>query len=623
VKEGGGRLGPLTLGALGVVFGDIGTSPLYAFKQCFGEGGGFAPVPAHVLGILSLIFWALVGVVCVKYAIFVLCADYEGQGGTLALYALLRKRSRTDLAIKLGPLALFVLFGSAMLYGDGVITPAISVLSAVEGLNVATTAAQPYVVPITVAILLALFMIQSRGTGKIGALFGPIMLLWFAAIAVAGIVAVAAHPQILAALDPAYGAAFMTTYRWQGMLVLGAVVLAVSGVEALYADLAHFGRSPIRAAWYFIVFPALLCNYFGQGALVLGDAKALENPFYGLLPAWGVIPMVALATAATVIASQALISGAFSLTQQAIQLGYAPRLRIVHTSHEHSGQIYMPAVNAFLTVACIALVVAFRSSDKLGAAYGLAVTVTMLATSITYGAVFTQTWRRPLWQAIPVVGFFLCFDVSFLIGNLPKLAAGGWIPASIALVIFTAFTTWNDGRAKLGARLARETLPIEEFTREVETHPSLIEGTAVFLTPHIDGIPYIMHHEWLRAQLLHEHVVLMTLINEERPYADPADRVDFQRISPNLSRVIARFGFMEDPTIDSVLKACQIEEGLDLGTSTFFIARPHVLPLPEKNAFPAWRRGLYDFMIRNARPLTDALELPAGRVIEIGIDVRV
>ena len=333
--------------------------------------------------------------------------------------------------------------------------------------------------------------------------------------------------------------------------------------------------------------------------------------------------MVALATAATVIASQALISGAFSLTQQAIQLGYAPRLRIVHTSHQQSGQIYMPAVNGFLTIACIALVVTFRSSDKLGAAYGLAVTVTMLATSLTYGAVFVRTWGRPLWQAITVIGFFLCFDLSFLIGNLPKLAAGGWIPASIAIVIFTAFVTWNDGRGKLAARLVRETLPVEDFLREVEAHPARIEGTAVFLTPHIAGIPYIMRHEWLRAELLHEHVILMTLVNEERPYADAAERVDFERIAPNLSRVVARFGFMEEPNIESVLHACRREEGLDLGSSTFFIARPHVLPSKEKGAFPAWQRSLYDFMIRNARPLTDALELPAGRVIEIGIDVRV
>ena len=419
------RPGPLALAALGVVFGDIGTSPLYAFKQCFTTGRGFSPSVDHVLGILSLITWALILVVCVKYATIVLRADNEGEGGTLALLAQLRPTSRVGIPARLTFVGFMLLFAAGMVFGDGVITPAISVLSAVEGIGVATSAAEPFIVPITVAILLALFAVQARGAGRIGAVFGPVMVAWFAALGAGGAFEVARDPRVLAALNPLYALGFIGHNGFAAILVLGAVVLCVTGVEAMFADLAHFGRSAIRLAWYCVVFPALLLNYYGQGALTLADPAALQNPFYAMFPGWALMPMVVLATAATVIASQALITGAFSLTQQAVQLGYLPRLKVVHTSHDVEGQIYMPFVNVCLALACLALVLAFRSSDRLGAAYGLAVTITMLADSLTIGWVLRGRFAWRLVQIVPLVALFLVVDLAFLAGNLPKFAEGG------------------------------------------------------------------------------------------------------------------------------------------------------------------------------------------------------
>lgn len=621
-----GRLAILSLAALGVVFGDIGTSPLYAFKQCFGGSHGFAATNDNVLGILSLIFYALTGVVCINYALIILRADHDGEGGVLALHALFRPTTRVGAPAPLTFITLLVLFGAGMLYGDGVMTPAISVLSAVEGLNVATNAFQPYIVPITIAILLGLFFAQRFGTGRIGAIFGPLMGIWFIALALVGSFAIVNHPGVLVALNPAYGIGFIVHNGWAGFLVLGAVVLCVSGVEALYADLGHFGRTPIRVSWFGLVYPALLLNYFGQGALVITNADALQNPFFLLFPPWALFPMVALATMATVIASQALISGAFSITQQAIQLGYSPRLRIIHTSQSHEGRIYMPTVNAALAIACIALVLAFRSSDHLGAAYGLAVTVTMLAVSITYCAVAYKKWHWPWWRVAIVAVLFLQFDLSFLIGNLPKIFAGGWVPAVIAITIFTLFVTWIDGRRRFFSALQALSTPVDEFVEEVRgREPDRSAGTAIVLTPTTDGIPFALRHEWLRHEILHEQIVLLTVVVERRPNVPLAERVRVEKLAPNLLRVTAHFGFVQNPKMDQILEYCR-EAGDAVAFSEpiyYFLARPRVVPAQGPDAMAPWRRSMYDFMLRSARPFTDSLGLPPDQVIEFGVSIPV
>jgi KUP system potassium uptake protein len=621
------RLAPLALAALGVVFGDIGTSPLYAFKQCFTAGRGFTPTPEHVLGILSLITWALILVVCVKYATIVLRADNDGEGGTLALLAQLRPTSRVGIPAYLTPIAYMLLFAAGMVFGDGVITPAISVLSAVEGVGVAAPQAEQFIVPITVGILIALFLVQSRGAGKIGAVFGPVMTLWFAALALGGAFAIVRDPRVLAAVNPWYALAFIAHNRLAAILVLGAVVLCVTGVEAMFADLAHFGRTAIRLAWYAGVFPALLLNYFGQGALALADPTALKNPFYLLFPAWALMPMIVVATAATVIASQALITGAFSLTQQAVQLGYLPRLKVVHTSHSVEGQIYMPFVNVMLAVACLALVVAFRSSDKLGAAYGLAVTCTMLADSLVIGVLLRRRFRWPAIGVVPLVTLFLIVDGAFLVGNLPKLPQGGYIPVAIALVIFTLFTTWVGGRRRLAMALAELSTPVDVFVREVDNKPaSTADGTAIFLTPHSEGIPFVLRHHWLRKGVLREEVVLLTIVNHRRPYVDAAHRVVIERIVPRLTRITANYGFMEEPNVNDVLAHCrpQIPPEIELEDADYFLARPRIVPRNEPgHGFPKWRRWLLSFMMRNANPLTDSLGIAPDRIIEFGVVLKV
>lgn len=608
------------------MFGDIGTSPLYAFRQCFGEGHGFAPTPEHVLGILSLIFWALVGVVSINYASIILNADHDGEGGVLALHALFRPTSRSGAPAPLTFITLLVLFGAGMLYGDGVMTPAISVLSAVEGLNVVTKAADPFVVPLTVGILLALFVLQRFGTGKIGAVFGPIMTVWFGALGVAGAWSLIHHPAVLFAIDPRHALSFLVLNRWAGLLVLGAVVLCVSGVEALYADLGHFGRTPIRIAWFAFVFPALLLNYFGQGALVLGDPGALTNPFYNLFPVWALFPMIALATVATVIASQALISGAFSLTQQAILLGYSPRFRVVHTSQYHAGQIYMPTINAVLAVLSILLVLTFRSSDHLGSAYGLAVTVTMLSVSITYCTVARLRWGWPRWRVAIVAVLFLQFDLSFFIGNLPKIVAGGWVPAVIAICIFTFFTTWVEGRRRFAKALASMSTPVDEFMREIGgREPGRASGTAIVLTSSSQGIPIALRHEWMRHEMLHERIILLTITHETQPHVPLAKRVQLELLAPNLLRLTAHYGFMQSPKIKEILELCKIEAGADVITEPvyYLLTRPRLVPDESPGAMQPWRRTLYGIMLRSARSFSDSLGLPPDQIVELGVAIAV
>ncbi|MBV9149278.1 MAG: KUP/HAK/KT family potassium transporter [Candidatus Eremiobacteraeota bacterium] len=615
------NLSPLALAALGVVFGDIGTSPLYAFGLCFTGDFPAGVTRANIIGIVSLIFWALVIVVCVKYVTFMLRADNNGQGGTMALLALIIPKLRTGLPFALTGLTALALFGAAALYGDGAITPAISVISAIEGLDVWTKAAHPWIVPLSVAILLGLFLAQSRGTGRIGALFGPIMIIWFVAIAIAGAIAIAAHPGVLIALNPVYSWEFFLRNGLRSFLVMGAVVLCVTGVEALYADLAHFGRRPITIAWYVVVLPALALNYFGQGAVALMDPKTLENPFFSLYPHWAIIPMVLLATAATVIASQALITGVFSLTQQVVQLGYSPRFRVVHTSRHYVGQIYVPAVNAALAIVCILLVIAFRSSAALGGAYGLAVTMTMLTTSIIYFALTQQRWKWPLWLGGLLLALFLSWDVPFLVGNLPKIRSGGWVPLVVAVAIWMLFTTWNRGRRKLMQSLSSHTLPVDVFINEIQ-RTSTVSGTAFFLTPDPEGIPFVLQHQWLRTHIVYDTIVLLTVVTESRPFVAPSHRVDITQIAERLYRVKAHYGFMQQPNIDQILVACKhVKPDLDLSKPTYFLASPKISRAKSPDRLQSWQWSLYRWMIRNARPLTDSLGLPPNRTVEFGVDV--
>lgn len=616
-------LSALSLAALGVVFGDIGTSPLYAFQQCFTGEFPAAVTTQNVLGILSLIFWALVVVVCLKYVTFLLRADYDGQGGTLALLAQLIPPKRAATPMGLGGLALLVLFGSSMLYGDGAMTPAISVISAVEGLDVWTRAAHPFIVPIAVIILIGLFAVQKRGTGRIGVLFGPIMLVWFAAIGTAGAFSVVHNPGIFAALNPVYAAEFFVHNGARSLLIFGAVVLCVTGCEALYADLAHFGRKPITAAWVFAVFPALLLNYFGQGALTLADPHVIHAPFFRLVPSWGIIPMVLLATMATVIASQALISGVFSLTQQAMQLGFTPRFRIVHTSRHFAGQIYMPTINMLLGIACVILVITFRSSEHLGGAYGLAVTITMLTDTIAFSQLLRLRWMWPAWQWVPLIVLFLAWEVSFLVGNASKFISGGWVPFAMALALFVLFTTWNRGRRRLMAGVLEHTMPVDEFLREAK-EPTVISGTAFFLSPDPHGIPYVMHHQWMRNHIIFDTVVLLTVMHASQPFVHPENRIEVENLTPRLMRVKAWYGFMQEPNIHDILRHLRkCRPDVDFAHSTYYLARPAIREDHSEHGLPNWQRNLFRWMNRNARPITDSLELPANNVIEFGVEVRI
>ena len=614
----------LSLGALGVVFGDIGTSPLYAFQQCFTGDFPASVTLANVLGILSLIFWSLVVIVCVKYVGFMLRADFDGQGGTLALLAQLMPPKRAAAPIGLGSLALLVLFGSSMLYGDGAITPAISVISAIEGVDVWTKAAHPFIVPLSVVILVGLFMAQKRGTGRIGALFGPIMLLWFAALSVLGVMSIVQRPGVLAALDPAYGAEFFIRNGPRSLLIFGAVVLCVTGVEALYADLAHFGRKPITLAWTVAVFPALLLNYFGQGALALQNPHAIStSTFYGLVPRSLLIPMVLLSTVATVIASQALISGVFSLTQQAMQLGYTPRFRIVHTSRHFAGQIYMPTINAMLGIACIVLVITFRSSERLGGAYGLAVTITMLTTTIAFSQLLRKRWRWPAWQWVPLIALFLAWEIPYLIGNASKFISGGWVPFAMALGLFTLFTTWNRGRRRLMTALAEHTMPVDQFLREVK-EPNVISGAAFFLSPDPHGIPFILHHKWIRDHIIFDTIILLTIMHASQPFVHHEDRLEIEDIAPRLLRIKAWYGFMQEPGIHDILKQLRKKRPkTDIANPTYYLAHPTIREDRSPEALPNWQRNLFRWLTRNARPLTDSLGLPPNNTIEFGVEVKI
>lgn len=613
-----------TLAALGVVFGDIGTSPLYALRECFHGSHGIGLSPENVFGVLSLITWSLIIVISIKYLVFVLRADNRGEGGILALMSLLSPRQplpqpklSTAFITALG------LFGAALLYGDGVITPAISVLSAIEGLSLVTPLFDPYVLPITAMILVALFFFQSHGTARIGKVFGPVVLLWFLSLALLGLKGIVEQPAVLAALSPRFGLRFLMANQWHGFVVLGSVFLVVTGGEALYADLGHFGRSSIQAGWFFVALPALMLQYFGQGALLLRQPQAIENPFFHLAPAWALLPLVILATAATIIASQAVITGAFSLSQQAVQLGYLPRLRVTHTSAKERGQIYVPAVNWALLLGTLYLVLEFRSSSRLAAAYGIAVTTTMIITTLLTFMVMLRNWRWSPLLAVPLCLVFLSIDFVFFGANSLKIFDGGWFPLLLAGAIFLLMTTWKRGRSLLAARLIERARPLEEFMQEaLPTLQTRIPGSAIFLTATPFGTPAALIQNTHHNQVVHENVVVLTILTEEVPHVASADRLEVLPIGAGFYRVIAHFGFMESPDVPQLLQALAAKN-LDLSRKeiTFFLGR-ETLIATERAGMPLWRERLFAFMSQNSQRATDYFNIAADQTIEIGTVVE-
>jgi KUP system potassium uptake protein len=607
----------LALGALGIVYGDIGTSPLYALRECFFGPHSVRPTPLNVMGVMSLIFWSLIIVISIKYLVFVMRADNRGEGGILALMALIRVRgSRRWVLIALG------LFGAALLYGDGMITPAISVLSAVEGLDVATSFFKPYVEPITIVILIILFIIQRRGTEKIGALFGPVMMVWFATIGVLGLSWIIRAPRVLAAINPLHAVRFFSHDGLQGFLVMGSVFLVATGGEALYADMGHFGRRPIRFAWFTLVLPALLLNYFGQSALLLSN-PGVTHPFYNLAPGWALYPLVVLSTIATVIASQAVISGAYSLTLQAMQLGYSPRMEIVHTSEKEIGQIYIPAINWILMVATIGLVLGFHESSRLAAAYGMAVTTTMVITTLLAYVVARELWGWSRPRAVLTMSLFLMLDLAFFGANLVKIPHGGWFPLLVAALVYLLMNTWKRGRQLLAQILKEDALPLEEFIRAVRPgSPLRVPGTAVFLTTNPAGTPTTLLHNLKHNKVLHEQVVLMTVVTEEVPRLSEADRVVVEPLDKGFYRLTARYGFVQTPQAQDVLD-CALEDGLklDMMKTTFFLGRETLIP-GSHTGMPRWRKKLFAVMARNSQRFTDFFQIPINRVVELGMQVR-
>ncbi len=620
----GRRLSLLTLAALGVVYGDIGTSPLYAMKEAFGPSHGLLPDAVNVYGILSLVTWSILLVVVAKYLVFILQADNNGEGGVLAMLALLLQ----DTSERIGrrrrtALILFGVFGTALLYGDGIITPAISVLGAVEGLGIVTPTLSAYVVEITLVILVVLFAAQRFGTATVGRAFGPLTLVWFIVIGSLGLRSIADTPQVLAALNPLHGLRFMLHHGTHGFIALGAVFLSVTGAEALYADMGHFGKVPIRRAFFAVVLPALLLNYFGQGALLLRDPAAVSNPFYLLAPSWFLIPLLIIATLAAIVASQALISGAFSLARQSMQLGYLPRMTIVQTSHEEYGQIYIPQINFALMIGTVCIVLGFRSSSALGAAYGIAVTGTMSITTLLFAVVARTRWNWPLWQVVSLAAFFFVVDFAFLGANVIKIAAGGWVPLVLAAALLLLMTTWKRGRLALQQLLQRAGLPLDLMLNELGRRPApRVPGTAVFLTSDSKGAPVVLLHHLKHNKALHEQVVLMSITASNTPTVPREERVTVSSLDHGFWRVTARFGFMESPDVPALLAQCA-EQGIiarPMETS-YYLGHERLLPTgPTKMA--RWRKRLFVLMARNAQSAAQFFQLPSNRVVEMGAQIE-
>jgi KUP system potassium uptake protein len=615
----------LTLGALGVVYGDIGTSPLYALRQCFAGAHPLPPTHDNVLGVLSLIFWSLILIVSLKYLAIVLRATNKGEGGILALMALAFPKHSPGAGRRRALLIGLGVFGAALLYGDGMITPAISVLSAMEGLNVATPTFEHFVIPLTIVTIIGLFAAQSHGTGKVGSIFGPVMVVWFVALGLLGISGILKRPEVLKSLNPLYGLHFLLGSGWEGFVVLGAVFLAVTGAEALYADVGHFGALPIRIAWFGMVLPGLFLNYLGQGALVLHDPESIKNPFYLLAPPWALYPLVALSTAATVIASQALISGAFSLTIQAIQLGYLPRLAVKHTSSTERGQIYLPHVNWALMVACIGLVLGFRTSDNMGAAYGIAVTLTMMATTVLFYFAARRLWNWSVWHAALTCSVFLLVETVFFAANLLKVANGGWFPLVMGLIIFVLMSTWKTGRQLVWDKLRPASLPLEMFLDDVQRSKSLVRvpGTALFMTANPEGAPIALLHNLKHNKVLHQQNVILTLLTDEVPQVLPAKRFEMEKLGPGFHRLIAHYGFMEEPNVPELLAAAPLDGVvLDMNKTTFFLSRETVLPT-KSSTMARWRQWVFAVMTRNAQSASSFYRIPANRVVELGMQVEI
>ena len=626
IEPRGRALAALALGALGVVYGDIGTSPLYALKECFSGPHRVAPTTENVLGVLSLVFWAITFVVSFKYLSFVMRADNRGEGGVLALLALAGGAARR---MGRGVLLTAGLFGAALLYGDGVITPAISVLGAVEGVAVASEGLKHLVVPIALALLVGLFLFQRKGTATVGRVFGPIMLVWFVCIFATGVYGIAHDWTVLRAISPTYAVDFFLRNGWAGFFILGAAVLVITGGEALYADMGHFGRRPIRLAWLWIAMPALLVNYMGQGAMLLHRPEVADNPFYKMAPAWTLYPLIAVATAAAIVASQALISGAFSLTQQAVQLGYSPRVTIRHTSHSEIGQIYIPEVNWALGAACIALVLGFQTSSRLASAYGVAVTGTMIVTTVLFHRVVRDRFGWPRWRAWPLTALFLAVDTPFFVANLRKFQDGGWFPLLAALAVFTLMSTWKRGRDALARMLKDAGLPLEVFMADLHRKDvQRVQGTAVFMTSNAGTVPPVMLHHLKHNKVLHERVLIVSLLGEEIPYVRDTQRVTVKDFGRGLYQVLARYGFMETPSVPALLESLAKlppQDGPSLVVrpmeATFYLGRETLLPVG-RSKLAGWRKRLFIIMARNAQTASSFFGLPPNRVVEMGAQLE-
>ncbi len=616
-------LAAAAVGALGVVYGDIGTSPLYALRECFHGPHAVSASPANVLGVLSLMLWSLIILVSIKYLGFVLRADNKGEGGILALLALAFPSGASQTGSRAKWLILLGLFGTALLYGDGMITPAISVLSAVEGLTVATDVFEPYIIPITVLVLITLFSVQRHGTGRVGRVFGRVTILWFIVLAALGIKGLVAAPEVLAALNPWHAVQFFIANGWHGFVVLGSVFLAVTGAEALYADLGHFGRRPIQWAWFGLVLPALALNYLGQGALLLHHPEAAENPFYRLAPGWAIYPLVVLATSATVIASQALITGAFSLTMQAMQLGYFPRLKIEHTSSEERGQIYIGQVNSFLMFACIGLVLGFRSSSHLAAAYGIAVTLTMAITTILFYFAARRLWGWNPWAVGLLCGLFLSIELAFFGANAIKILHGGWFPLIVGLGVFALLTTWKTGRHQLARKLEAANLPLTMFFKDIGMNPPpRVKGTAVYLSGRLNNAPISLLHNLKHNQVLHRQVLFLTVIFHDQPFVEAEDRIQVEHLQDGFHRITGNYGFMDTPDVPQLLKLAQ-ERGLQIEMSrlTYFLSKETILS-SRSTALRPWRKKLFAFMSRNATSAAAFFKIPPNRVVELGMQIE-
>ncbi len=614
----------LAIGALGVVYGDIGTSPLYAIKECFSGVHSVALTEANIFGVISLVFWSLTFIVSFKYVIYILKANSHGEGGIFALFGLLQAKQGKMSAPLRSATALAAIFGAALLYGDGVITPCISVLSAVEGLEIATKAAAPYVLPITCAVLIFLFMNQHRGTGSIGRILGPIMMVWFFALSLLGVAQIWQNPRILLAINPYHAYVFFQNGGFHMVLVLASVVLCVTGAEALYADLGHFGIKAIRISWLGVACPSLILNYLGQGALLMQAPEMAANPFYGLVPRVLLLPMVGLSTLATVIASQALISGVFSLTQQAIQLGYWPRLKIVHTSPDVRGQIYIPGVNYALMIACIVLVLAFKNSSGLAGAYGIAVTATMSVTSIMYFLVSVRVWGWSVWKAGFLVSIFLFFDLAFFGANLFKVVDGGWITLLIAGVVMIAMKTWKDGRQEISQKMVAARLPLQNLLNDLKKHPiKRVQDTAVFMSVSAQGTPVALLHHIKHNHMLHERIIILSIQSlMDMPTVPPAERLSITHLEDGFSRVVASYGYMETPQIPEIMA---LADGMGLKyepmRTTYYLGRETILTSGHSK-MATWRKIIFAFMARNARNPAAYFKIPPNRVIEIGSQIE-